>query len=772
MNKIHFFGWISILFLSLLFGQSLDSRYHTLDEIYDYLYEIEDDPATDYFYRIDTVGYSTQENIPILAVKISNNVQVREDEARLLFVGQVHAEEIIGVEAVITLIDDLVYPEPILQNHVNVLRGNLDIWIIPTANPEGLNVVNEGADVSYRKNKRDLSPDGPFPNGIFDFDPSVGNDIDGVDLNRNFGFNWVFGDTFLEPDASEYAAHYDYYKGEEPFSETEAVAIRDLALREQFLFSIVWHSSRSGRLSEKIFTSWLWEESKPSPDLTYMKTMADDFAEEIETEDGSGTYLSVYSGSRNGKLHDWFYRETGCIQYLIECGTANIHPDSTLLENTIERVNPAMWYLMDRSIGYYMDASQLTGLITDAMTGAPIQGAIVEVLEHTGSVLKPRKTDEFGRFRRILDVGSYTVLVRAKGYLPQTINVVVNNAAITNQDIALNSAPIYTLNISTIIHDLLTVESTGYLSTEFGIDTLVIGQSNIIELPEDNYHLVLLRGEPLMPWEGSIYLNQDMSITADFQEATSFVLGESWPWNHAEGPWQAGNIILKTQESPYYENGDTTMSEQWMESDLIDVTGKNRLVLKVDHRYETEWDYDPISILILDNNDSLLASKSWTGLAWEHIQANYITAVRESGFDSVKIRLSFMPDETVNYHGWELQGLTLFSIHDDYLSVVTSQGGPMPKIPLTLNGIFPNPSQGQFQVDIGHWPGGKGGITIYNLLGQEITQYPINQLSPGRHFIRLNLEQSVNKILSSGVYFIVLNTDREMVTQKCVFMKN
>ena len=64
MNKIHFFRWISILFLSLLFGQSLDSRYHTLDEIYDYLYEIEDDPATDYFYRIDTVGYSTQENSP------------------------------------------------------------------------------------------------------------------------------------------------------------------------------------------------------------------------------------------------------------------------------------------------------------------------------------------------------------------------------------------------------------------------------------------------------------------------------------------------------------------------------------------------------------------------------------------------------------------------------------------------------------------------------------------------------------------------------------
>ena len=182
----------------------------------------------------------------------------------------------------------------------------LDIWFIPTANPEGLNVVHDGLDLSYRKNKRDLSSDGAFPNGVFDYDPSIGNDIDGVDLNRNFSFNWAFGDTFLEPDNSDYASHYDYYKGEEPFSENESIAIRDLALENDFVFSIVWHSSRSGNLSEKVFTSWKWDEVKESPDLGIMKSIADEFAGNIDTEDGSSTYLSVFSGSRNGKLHDWF----------------------------------------------------------------------------------------------------------------------------------------------------------------------------------------------------------------------------------------------------------------------------------------------------------------------------------------------------------------------------------------------------------------------------------------------------------------------------------
>ncbi|SVC26171.1 uncharacterized protein METZ01_LOCUS279025, partial [marine metagenome] len=337
-----------IICIGFLSGQVLDQRYHTTEEIYSLLDSLNQLEELDGWFHLDTIGYSTQENIPILAVKISDNVDLKEDEPRVLFVGQVHAEEILGIEIVLDLINNLLFPDASIYTHMNILKENLEIWLVPTANPEGLNVVHEGLDVSYRKNKRDLSPDGPFPNGIFDYDPSIGNDIDGVDLNRNFGFNWAFGDTFLEPDNSDYASHYDYYKGEEPFSEGEAVAIRDLALDNDFVFSIVWHSSRSGNLSEKVFTSWRWEETKDSPDLSMMKSIADDFAGLMDTEDGTGTYLSVYSGSRNGKLHDWFYRETGCIQYLVECGTANLQPDSALIENTIDRTKPAMVYLMDR----------------------------------------------------------------------------------------------------------------------------------------------------------------------------------------------------------------------------------------------------------------------------------------------------------------------------------------------------------------------------------------------------------------------------------------
>ena len=257
--------FFSFLLFSLLIGQGIDGRYHSTQEINAFLDSLDNLEELNGWVKIDTIGFSTQENLPILAIKISDNADLKEDEPRVLFVGQVHAEEVLGVEIVIDLIKDLLFPNPNIISHMNILKQYLDIWIIPTLNPEGLNVVHEGLDLSYRKNKRDLSPSGPIPNNIFDFDPSIGNDIDGVDLNRNFSFNWAFGDTFLEPDNSDYASHYDYYKGEEPFSETEAIALRDLALENDFVFSIVWHSSRSGNLSEKVFTSWKWEDVKESP---------------------------------------------------------------------------------------------------------------------------------------------------------------------------------------------------------------------------------------------------------------------------------------------------------------------------------------------------------------------------------------------------------------------------------------------------------------------------------------------------------------------------
>ena len=769
MNRI-----ISYFLFTVLVAQSLDDRYHSVEEIYGVLDSLDQIEEIGDYFHLDTIGFSTQENIPILAVRISDNAHMKEDEPRVLFIGQVHAEEILGVEIVMDLIEDLLFPDPSILSHMNILKQYLDIWLIPTANPEGLNVVHEELDFSYRKNKRDLSPEGPFPNNAFDYDPSIGNDIDGVDLNRNFSFNWAFGDTFLEPDNSDYASHYDYYKGEEPFSESEARAIRDLALENDFVFSIVWHSSRSGNLSEKVFTSWKWEEVKESPDLGIMKSIADYFAGNISTEDGTSTYLSVFSGSRNGKLHDWFYRETGCIQYLVECGTSNLQPDSTLIENTIDRNKPAMVYLMDRAIGYYADAAQITGRVFDATTNQPLEDVIVEVEEHTGSILKPRLTNEFGRFRRILDVGSYNFSFRAEGYEEQNILLVANNSGITEQNIYLDPSISHQVNIRLLHDDFAVYTITGLISNEYGMTEIEISSGdNYFNLNEGTYQIEFVMDGSHVPWEKIVFINSDKEFNVIYESSSPTLVNNESILDNSVGPWCIENEnMLKTQSNTYYSNGDAPQSVQWIESDLIDVSGTNRLVLSVSHRYETEWDYDPISISFLDINDSLLASKSWTGDNWDSIQQDFLTAETDSVFNYVKLLLEFSKDETVNYRGWEIESLELFPVYDNYLGIEENNSKNMPKIPLKIHSLFPNPSYGKFQLGLSNFTGGEVVVTVFNLLGQNILSKSFSDLRPGSHQIRLDLNDLNGLPLGSGVYFIQFESLKEQAIKKCIILKN
>ena len=247
---------IFFLFLDIPYSQDLytyekiDSTLHAWQEMFGNTFH----PSDDYdgfgvIYNLDTIGYSSQDNLPIYAVKLSANADIKEAQPRVLILGQCHAEEIYGVEISMALINCFLnigieecFTSEIASQVMSNLR-NLEIWIVPTHNPEGLRVVHGYEeetddttrwiqDVSYRKNKRDVNNDGLFN---FDFTVEAGNDSDGVDLNRNYDFNWIFGDTLYTPDPSNctYCSHYDYYRGEAAFSESEVAAIRDFSIAQE-----------------------------------------------------------------------------------------------------------------------------------------------------------------------------------------------------------------------------------------------------------------------------------------------------------------------------------------------------------------------------------------------------------------------------------------------------------------------------------------------------------------------------------------------------------
>ena len=231
-------GVFLVLAVSIGWGQAtLNPRFHTYQEMLtevDSLLGLYSD-----IMMVDTIGYSQEEDIPIIAVKISDSVQLEEDEPSVLYVGQVHAEEVLGNEIVMRLMDDILSGYPGYPERYWVERS--EIWIVPSANPEGLSVVMEYTqdtlDYAFRKNKRDNIGD-----GIFRYVLGRGGDTSGVDINRNFDINWDRGDTLFHPGSYEI---YDYYRGPAPFSEGETRALRDLAYEIQPVFSIIYHSSRT-----------------------------------------------------------------------------------------------------------------------------------------------------------------------------------------------------------------------------------------------------------------------------------------------------------------------------------------------------------------------------------------------------------------------------------------------------------------------------------------------------------------------------------------------
>src|SRR6185436_5252932 len=100
--------------------------------------------------------------------------------------------------------------------------------------------------------------------------------------------------------------------------EPEDQAVRDLALQIHPSLSIVYHSSRSGRVANQGIVAWAWGYDpgpyKFPPDCTAIWNIQDPYCNLLPKIGESGTYDRVKGGTHNGCLQDWFYQKLGCIQ--------------------------------------------------------------------------------------------------------------------------------------------------------------------------------------------------------------------------------------------------------------------------------------------------------------------------------------------------------------------------------------------------------------------------------------------------------------------------
>ncbi len=141
----------------------------------------------------------------LIAVKISDNVGVDENEPEILFNSQQHAREHLTVEMAIYLMHLFTDNYATDSRIRNIVNGR-EIWIVPTVNPDGSEYdIATGAYRSWRKNRQ----------------PNSGSSYVGTDLNRNWGFKWGCCG------GSSSSTSSDTYRGPSAFSAPETAALRN-----------------------------------------------------------------------------------------------------------------------------------------------------------------------------------------------------------------------------------------------------------------------------------------------------------------------------------------------------------------------------------------------------------------------------------------------------------------------------------------------------------------------------------------------------------------
>ena len=284
--------------------RATDYVYHNFTDIKDHLVAVEaQHPDISLVYDIGD-SWETDQGLAdrdILAMKISDNVAVDEDEPEVLIVGLHHAREWTSSEIALELAVNLTdgYQN---DSRTSWLVDNREIWIIPVVNPDGLDYAL-GTDPAWRKNRHE-NGDGTY----------------GVDLNRNYGGS-MNGDPAGEWGGigSSNVSSNETYCGVGPFSEPETQAIRDLVLGHNFTLVLDYHS-----YGELVMWPWGYGYNKTPDDGDFVR-----IGNEFAALNGYFAEQSSWLYRTTGDSIDWMYGAEDVYAFCFEVGQSLFHPIKT-----------------------------------------------------------------------------------------------------------------------------------------------------------------------------------------------------------------------------------------------------------------------------------------------------------------------------------------------------------------------------------------------------------------------------------------------------------
>ena len=317
----------------------------------------------------------------LLAVKISDNVQLKETEPEFFFSSTIHGDEVTGFILMLRLIDYLLSNYETMPE-IQQLIDNIEIWINPNANP-----------------------DGTYFSGNHTVSGATRYNANSADLNRNF------------PDPED---------GDHPDSrlwQPETEAMMQFMTEHNFVFSANYHGG-----SEVMNYPWdTWSRSHPDED--WFEYVSHQYADTVKKYGGSSYFSNVSpDGVTNG--YDWYTIYGGRQDYTtyfcngreitIEVSTIKMPPAASL---------PSYWeYNRVAMLDYIGQClSGIHGIVTNSLTGEPLV-AKLNILNHDFDSSQVYSDGTNGDYHRLIAPGTYNIKCTAPGYISKVVeSVTVGN---------------------------------------------------------------------------------------------------------------------------------------------------------------------------------------------------------------------------------------------------------------------------------------------------------------------------------------------------------
>lgn len=325
----------------------------------------------------------------ILGLRISDNVNIQENEPEFLYTSSIHGDETTGYILMLHLADYLLngYDS---DDRITNMVNNTDIVICPLTNP-----------------------DGTYKGGNNSVNGATRTNANNVDINRNF------------PDPKQ---------GQHPDGnawQPETVAFMNFSGFNSFTMGANFHGG-----AEVVNYPWdTW--SKLSADDAWWIYTSRQYADTVHENAPSGYMTMMMNGITNGFAwyeisggrQDYMNYFRNCRESTIEISDTKLLPENQLLAHWNYNYRSFLNHIEQASFG-------LHGLVTDSMSGVPLYARIyISGFDKDSSHVF---TDpQVGDYHRLLKGGIYNVTYSCAGYTPKTFTVQINDNQTTVLDVQL-----------------------------------------------------------------------------------------------------------------------------------------------------------------------------------------------------------------------------------------------------------------------------------------------------------------------------------------------